>query len=109
MLLIALSTNLVTASLAVILCGISFRTFVPYIFNEVNQPTNNGKKNTSVLLIAFNLGAAFAPISIAIFYRLLPNLSQSGLFISESLMMCLLAVGSGFQLFRKRKESVSVN
>ncbi|WP_314062096.1 MFS transporter [uncultured Vagococcus sp.] len=109
MLLIALSTNLVTASLAVVLCGISFRTFVPYIFNEVNQPTNNGKKNTSVLLIAFNLGAAFAPISIAIFYRLLPNLSQSGLFISEALMMCLLAVGSGFQLFRKRKASVSVN
>lgn len=109
MLLIALSTNLVTASLAVILCGISFRTFVPYIFNEVNQPTNNGKKNTSVLLIAFNLGAAFAPISIAVFYRLFPNLSQSGLFICEALLMCLLAVGSGFQLFRKRKARVCVN
>ncbi|MBP1040854.1 MFS transporter [Vagococcus sp. BWB3-3] len=105
MCLIAVAQHLVVAAFAVMLCGLSFRTFVPYIFNEVNQPVNNGQKNTTVLLIAFNLGAAFAPVTIAFFNRMVVNASLSGLFLSEALLMLLLAVGSGlWLLFKSRIE-----
>ncbi len=102
MCLIAVAQHLVVAAFAVTLCGLSFRTFVPYIFNEVNQPVNNGQKNTTVLLIAFNLGAAFAPVTIAFFNRMVVDASLSGLFLSEALLMLLLAVGSGLWLFKSR-------
>ncbi len=94
MFLTAFAPNIIVASIAAILCGLAFRTFIPYLFNEVNQQSDNAEKSTSILLMAFNLGAAFAPITIAVFQQLLPVLNQQGLFIGEGILMLILAAGA---------------
>ncbi|MBO0452284.1 MFS transporter [Candidatus Enterococcus murrayae] len=92
LILLAFSTNLVMAALSAALCGFGFRTFIPYIFNEINQQAENAERNTSILLITFNIGSAFAPISIALLQGLLPVLTGAGLFVGEGALMIALAV-----------------
>ena len=58
-----------------------------------------------MLLIAFNLGTAFAPITIALFQRMIPALENAGLFIGEGVVMAVLAVGA---LFIKNKEAAAI-
>lgn len=89
--LLAIAPNLIVASVAVVLCGLSFRTFVPYVFNEVNQNSPNAEADTSRLLIFFNIGTAFTPVTISLVQKVFPYLSQSGLFYGEALLMVLIA------------------
>lgn len=92
MFMVAFSQNLVMASLAVILCGFSFRTFVPYLFNEVNQDIKgNSEKSTSLLLIGFNIGAAFTPISLTVLRTILSSKKNTDIFMVEGIIMMLLA------------------
>ncbi|MCC4045647.1 MFS transporter [Enterococcus gallinarum] len=92
MLLLAISPNMLVASIAVTLCGFSFRTFVPYVFNEINQSSKNAELNTSRLLIFFNIGTAFTPITISLLQKVFPFLNQIGLFYGEALLMLFLAI-----------------
>lgn len=104
--MIALSKNLMSISFAVIVCGFSFRTFIPYLFNEVNQEKNgNSEKSTSLLLIGFNVGAAFAPVSISLFGKLLPTKENTGLFLAEGIIMMLLAFSTLMINIKTKKES----
>ncbi|MFV0559028.1 MAG: MFS transporter [Enterococcus sp.] len=105
MFLFAFSQTLVMAIIAALLCGFGFRTFIPYLFNEVNQQSDESERNTAILLIAFNLGVAFSPISIAIFQGILPILNDAGLFIGEGVLMLLIATIIGITN-KKRKTSV---
>lgn len=108
MTMVGYAEQLVTVILAAILCGFSFRTFIPYIFNEVNKEGQpNGEKSTSLLLIAFNLGAAFTPISLAFIEGSLSLKSNSDLFILEALCLFILSIG-GFihQLWHKKRQAL---
>ncbi|WP_280946762.1 hypothetical protein [Enterococcus faecalis] len=105
MFLFAFSQTMVMSIIAAILCGFGFRTFIPYLFNEINQQSDGSERNTAILLIVFNLGAAFSPISIAFFQRILPILSDAGLFIGEGLLMLLIATIIGITN-KRRKTSV---
>jgi MFS family permease len=93
MFIFGMARDMIWISIAAILCGFSFRTFIPYLFNAVNQGSKNTEKNTSLLLVAFNSGAAFAPISIAVFQHSFSFLAQQGLFIAEGILMVILSVG----------------
>lgn len=102
MFLLAFSTNLFAAFLAGILCGFSFRTFIPYLFNEINQTSKKPERDTSILLMAFNLGTAFAPISISFIQKILPFAHGVGLFVAEGCLMLILAVTTlGFKTVKK--------
>lgn len=90
LLLLARAPNLWIASLAVILCGFSFRTFVPYVFNEVNQKSQQATAQTALLLIFFNIGTAATPLTIAYLQYLFPFLHQSGLFYGGAVLMLVL-------------------
>jgi len=90
LLLLARAPNLWIASLAVILCGFSFRTFVPYVFNEVNQKSQQAAAQTALLLIFFNIGTAATPLTIAYLQYLFPFLHQSGLFYGGAVLMLVL-------------------
>lgn len=92
MLLLAIAPNMLIASIAVIICGLSFRTFIPYVFNKINQSSKNAEVNTSKLLIFFNIGTAFTPITISLLQKAFPFLNQSGLFYGEALLMLVLAL-----------------
>ncbi|HFU6612996.1 MULTISPECIES: hypothetical protein [Enterococcus] len=105
MFLFAFSQTMVMSIIAAILCGFGFRTFIPYLFNEINQQSDGSERNTAILLIVFNLGAAFSPISIAFFQGILPILSDAGLFIGEGLLMLLIATIIGITN-KRRKTSV---
>ncbi|MGY3778751.1 MFS transporter [Isobaculum melis] len=105
MFMIAFAQNLVSVSFAAILCGFSFRTFIPYLFNEVNQDTKgNSEKSTSLLLIGFNIGAAFAPISISILGNILPSKENTDIFIAEGIIMLLLAFGTTISIIKKKQK-----
>ncbi|MBU5362565.1 MFS transporter [Enterococcus raffinosus] len=95
MFLLAFSKTLWLTALAAILCGFAFRTFIPYVFNEINQQSGNPEKNTAILLMAFNFGAALAPISIALAQRKLPFLQGAGLFIGEGILILVMAIVLG--------------
>lgn len=89
---VSFSKSLLLTSLMVTLCGFSFRTFIPYLFNEINQNhQENAEKNTSLLLIGFNLGAAFAPISISLVATIFSIEDNASIFIFEGILMVLLA------------------
>lgn len=108
MFMIAFSQNLVSISFAVLICGFSFRTFIPYLFNEVNQDTKgNSEKSTSLLLIGFNIGAAFAPISISILGNILSLNENTDIFIAEGSIMILLSLGTLFSIVRKKATAKS--
>lgn len=92
MLLLATAPNMIVASIAVVTCGLSFRTFVPYVINEVNQNSTNAEANTSMLLIFFNVGTAFTPITLSLVQKAFPLLNQSGLFYGEALLMLALTL-----------------
>lgn len=103
MFMIAFSQNLVSISFAVILCGFSFRTFIPYLFNEVNQDTKgNSERSTSLLLIGFNIGAAFTPISISILGNMLPSKENTDIFIAEGSILILLSLSILISIVKKK-------
>lgn len=103
MFMIAFSHNLASISLAVTLCGFSFRTFIPYLFNEVNQDAGgNPEKSTSLLLIGFNIGAAFAPISISVLGTILPSKKNTAIFIAEGIIMFLLSLSTLITIVKKK-------
>ncbi|OJG28117.1 hypothetical protein RU98_GL001365 [Enterococcus caccae] len=103
MFMIACSKNLASLSVAVMLCGFSFRTFIPYLFNEVNQEAKgNSEKSTSLLLIGFNIGAAFAPISISVLGNILGFKKNTDIFITEGIIMMLLAFLTAMIVIIKR-------
>ena len=54
----------------------------------------NSERDTALLLIGFNLGAAFTPMSIALLERIIPFKDSSGIFFTEGLIMFLLAIGA---------------
>lgn len=106
MFMIAYSQNLVSISFAVLLCGFSFRTFIPYLFNEVNQDSNgNSEKSTSLLLIGFNIGAAFAPISISLLGNILPSKENTDIFMAEGMIMILLAFCTVISTITKKQKN----
>ncbi|WP_207694907.1 hypothetical protein DOK67_0002802 [Enterococcus sp. DIV0212c] len=106
MFMIAISQNLVSISFAVMLCGFSFRTFIPYLFNEVNQDTKgNSEKSTSLLLIGFNIGAACAPISISVLGNMLSSKENTDIFMVEGTIMMLLSVCTLVNSVRKTKNN----
>ncbi|MGX7148974.1 MFS transporter [Enterococcus ureasiticus] len=106
MFMIAFSHNLVSISFAVTLCGFSFRTFIPYLFNEVNQDGGgNSEKSTSLLLIGFNIGAAFAPISISILGNMLPSKENTDIFIAEGIIMTLLSLSTMLSILTKKMKA----
>lgn len=90
--LLAIASNMLVASIGAFVCGLTFRTFVPYIFNDINQHSERAESDTAKLLIFFNIGTAFTPLSIAFFQKIFPFLNQASLFYGESLLMFLLAL-----------------
>lgn len=98
MFIIAFANNLLLILAAAVLAGLAFRTFIPYVFNEINQKSTNAEKNTSVLLIAFNIGSAFTPVTLGLFQGLIPNLNNINLLIAQGVLMLVLALGTGIAM-----------
>ncbi len=92
LLLLAYGNHLWQMMLAGAAAGFSFRLFVPYALNQVNQEMKNKEGKTALLLVTFNLGAALTPLVIGTLQRLFPSLIQADLFVKEALVMIGLAV-----------------
>lgn len=107
MTIISLSSTLWITYLAAILCGFSFRTLYPYLFNKVNQAsTLKAGVFTSLLLVGYNLGATFSPLVLAMIENIFA-VSISQLFTLEAACLIILALGSfGYLLFTNNKKSI---
>lgn len=82
------SNSVLVTGLAAALCGFSFRTFIPYLFNKVNSShTGNANLSTSLLLVGFNLGAAFSPYGIALLEKLFRLASIRAIFTMEAAIL----------------------
>ncbi|MBP1048387.1 MFS transporter [Enterococcus sp. BWM-S5] len=106
--LVSFSSTLLVTSVAVTMSGFSFRLFVPYLFNEVNQDrTGKSGRNTSLLLAGFNLGAAFAPLGVSMIEKISPLSGTAGIFFSEATVLIILASISLLILWRSRNREHS--
>ncbi len=86
--------------------GLCFRTFIPFLLNKANQTSDgSGEKRTALLLAAFNIGSAFAPISIRLLQHLLGLQTVRGVYQAEALLVFLIAVGAGLLTLRSKIKS----
>ncbi|HEX5350780.1 MAG TPA: MFS transporter, partial [Trichococcus sp.] len=93
MFLIASSNSVLQTSIAAVICGFSFRTFLPYLFNKVSTSSaGNAAYRTSLILVGFNVGAAFSPYGIVVLERLFRLTSVRGIFYIEAAILLGLAV-----------------
>ncbi|SFV44176.1 MFS transporter [Mammaliicoccus sciuri] len=76
MFLFAFSQTMVMAIIAAILSGFGFRTFIAYLFNEINQQSDGSERNTAILLIVFNLGGSIFSHIYCNFPRNTPNFKR---------------------------------
>lgn len=102
------SSQLLFMGIYSILCGFSFRLFIPYLFNLFNQIGHDeSEKSTSLLLIGFNIAVALAPISLSVLESSLSIKDESTLFLVEFyILICLILVITSIKLvsLKKRKE-----
>ncbi|WP_321387617.1 MFS transporter [uncultured Enterococcus sp.] len=110
LLLIGFSSTLLTTSIAVTLSGFSFRLVVPYLFNAINQDrTGRATRNTSLLLVGFNLGAAFAPLGVSLIEKVSFIPGTAGIFLFEAVVLLLLAGVSLLVFWRQQRAQVVEN
>jgi predicted MFS family arabinose efflux permease len=104
---IGLSDAVWLTGLAAAFCGFSFRTFIPYLFNKVNSSTSgNANAATSLLLVGFNIGAAFSPYGIVLVERLFRLASERGIFFLEgALLLGGGILGGGYHFLAKHVET----
>lgn len=75
--------------------GVCFRTFIPYLMDKANQVSDgSGERRTALLLMVFNTGFAFAPLTIRWFQVLLGLEKVSSLLRAEGAVVGLLAIGA---------------
>lgn len=103
--LIGLSEKVGVTTLAAMLCGFSFRTFIPYVFNKVNSAKGISTNfATALLLVAFNLGTAISPYGIRFLEMIFSvNTPQTIFFIEGSLLIIFSVIGFLVMSFYKRK------
>lgn len=105
LLLLSFSSTIRQTSVAVTLGGFSFRMIVPYLFNEVNQDcSGNAARNNSLLLVGFNLGAAFATVGVTVIESFSFVSGTDGIFFSEAIVLLLLMVISLIVLLKQRQQ-----
>ncbi|HHX62283.1 MAG TPA: MFS transporter, partial [Epulopiscium sp.] len=103
--LIGLSEKVWVTTLAAMLCGFSFRTFIPYVFNKVNSAKGISTNfATALLLVAFNLGTAISPYGIRFLEMIFSvNTPQTIFFIEGSLLIIFSVIGFLVMSFYKSK------
>lgn len=104
MLMIGFSNQVWLTGLGAMICGFSFRTFIPYLFNQTNS--RSGQKaafRTSLLLVGFNLGSAFSPYGIALIESVSNFSTIRGIFFSEAILLLILAIITVGIVFWKRE------
>jgi MFS family permease len=109
MFLIASSNTVLQTSIAAVICGFSFRTFLPYLFNKVSTSSaGNAAYRTSLILLGFNVGAAFSPYGIVVLERLFRLTSVRGIFYIEAAILLGLAVFRLVMILRKPRENAQI-
>ncbi|MGT2756622.1 MFS transporter [Streptococcus ovuberis] len=95
LLCLGLTRNLSLVLLSNIAIGLAFRSFVPYLMNLANQVSDgSGERRTALLLMGFNIGSAFAPVSIKVLQNMLHLKEVKSIYLVEGLFLCFLAIGS---------------
>ncbi|WP_086312138.1 hypothetical protein A5821_003418 [Enterococcus sp. 7F3_DIV0205] len=96
MVLIGYSNSVLVTGIGALICGFSFRTFIPYLFNKINDGSaHQAAFRTSLLLVGFNIGSAFSPYGIALIDSLSGFNTIRGTFFSEAIILLVLAVVAG--------------
>ena len=109
MFLIASSNSVLQTSIAAVVCGFSFRTFLPYLFNKVSTSSaGNAAYRTSLILVGFNIGAAFSPYGIVVLERLFQVTSVRGIFYIEAAILLGLAVFRFMVTLRKPRRNTQI-
>ena len=83
--------------------GLSFRTFIPYLLNLANQVDDGtGEKRTALLLVGFNIGSAFAPVTINLFSKLLHLTTVKSIYLMEALIVLIIAIATCIHVCYKK-------
>lgn len=83
--------------------GLSFRTFIPYLLNLANQVDDGmGERRTALLLVGFNIGSAFAPVTINLFSKLLHLSTVKSIYLMEAFIVLIIAIATGVHVCYKQ-------
>lgn len=103
---LALGHQAWVAMLMCLLAGLSFRTFVPFLLSRANQVEDgSGERRTSLLLAGFNIGSAFAPVSVRLLQMLLSLDQVAGIFLVEATLVLVIALGASVLALRQMAQS----
>lgn len=84
-----------------LLAGLAFRTFIPFLLNRANQVKDgSGEGRTSLLLAGFNIGSAFAPVSVRLLQTAFSLPTVATIYLAEALLVLLIAAVTLLQAFR---------
>lgn len=93
MFIIGISNSVWMTVLGGFLVGFGFRVMMPYLTNKVNNSNlQNPALATSLLLVAYNLGSAFAPYGSILIQKLSWIEGLRGVFFTDGLGFIVLAV-----------------
>lgn len=107
LLTIGLSNSVLVTGIAAMICGFSFRTFIPYLFHRVNSATTiDPNFSTSLLLVGFNLGSTFTPYSIALIEKMIGSDSPRMIFFVEATVLFLFSIVGMSYLLLKKNNSI---
>lgn len=96
MVVVGSADRVLLVSIGGLLAGFSFRTIIPYLLNHINSgAVANSSLVTSLVLVALNLGAFASPYGALLIEKITGNPTLSGTFYTISVILILMAIGSG--------------
>ncbi|SMQ81600.1 Predicted arabinose efflux permease, MFS family [Bacillus sp. OV166] len=111
LLLLAISIYITTISESILLTtfcsmtiGFSFRCMMPYLFHTFTQKSEKvAKLGTTMVLVAYNIGATLSPYEGIVFSKLLHVHTVQSLFRSSSIVIFLISIIVWGVVFKKAK------
>ncbi|MES5261680.1 MFS transporter [Priestia megaterium] len=102
-----ISENIILTTFCSMVIGFAFRSIMPYLLHTFTQQTAEiAKLGTTIVLIAYNIGATVSPYEETFFFHLLNiNNIQSLVSINAILILLISVIGLVSVFIKRRRES----
>ncbi|WP_202779335.1 hypothetical protein [Heyndrickxia vini] len=88
-----ISENIMLTTICSLFIGFSFRCIMPFLFHTFTQQNEKtAKLGTTMVLVAYNIGATLSPYEGSVFSKLLHVHTVQSLFLVSSIIILLVAI-----------------
>lgn len=89
----AISESILLTTLCSMVIGFSFRSIMPYLFHTFTQQTSQiAKLGTTIVLVAYNIGATLSPYEGLVFSHLLHVDNVQSLIFTNSIFILMISI-----------------